>query len=70
MVVKIKEKMGNILLQKPTPRVILVGMVNVIPLSSQGPKGDSALFLQDAEKCSLLREEQTGILHVHFRRNL
>ena len=51
---KVKEKIGNILLQKPTfHRGIFKGMVSEIPISSKGPKGDRAQFLQDVERNSV-----------------
>ena len=48
---KVKEKMDNSLLKRPTPhRVILMVMMNEIPLFAQGPKGSSTKFLQDAAR--------------------
>ena len=43
---EVTENMDTILLQK----LVLIGMMNEIPISSKEPKGGKALFLQDAER--------------------
>ena len=44
-----------------------MGMVDEIPISSQGPKGGTVLFLQRRrKKCTVLRVDQARILHVHL----
>ena len=52
-------------------RVIFIGMMNEIPISSQGPKGGNPA--RSGKKCSLLRKVQARVLHVfwsRFRRDL
>ena len=70
---KVKERVG----QHFTPetclhQAIFMGMMSEVPISSQGPKGCNAQFLQYVErKCSLLKKVQAWVLHVRgFRRNL
>ena len=45
-----------------------MGMMNEIPISSKEPKGGKTLFLQDAGKCSILREVQALVLHLRWSR--
>ena len=49
-------------------RVLFMGMMNDIPISSMEPKGGKAPFLQDAERNAayFARFNQAQILHVHW----
>ena len=64
---KVSEKVDNTSLQKPA-RIELfpMGTINEIPISSNGPKGCNALFLQDAErKAAYFGEFQPGyFMHI------
>ena len=41
---------------------VIMGMMNIIPISAQGPKGGNALLLQDAERmhAAYLEKNKTG----------
>ena len=51
-------------------RVLFIGMMNEIPISSKEPKGGkSAISARRVKKCSLFREVEAQICHVHWSRS-